>query len=295
MAMSKEELLKRIEKKKNDIEKINKRIAKWSKGLRQQDIDIVKPFGEPDYVYGTSNYKQQYAIYDDYKAVEKDNIPESDDWNKGPNFYELYSAYRDLGDNKLTLNKYKNALALVDDKNSKPVIKIFKEFFDNQKEDLIEWVKPLVDKYFELESKSCDLHNSAGNREKYPNMTREECYQESNKLWEKARAIRSIYWVDKAIDLGVRRDKAQFRKFLDKYYEDRYWELINKVTKVTGEITDVTRLKMGYDGSINGTIIGDNGKAKIETIVTSGDNENIIVNVKHGQRAHYRVLVHKIK
>ena len=292
--MSKEELQARIEKKEKDIEKINKRIAKWSNGLRPQDIEVVEPFGEIDYVYGTPKYQQQVKIYKDYKENTKD-IPKSDDWNKGPNFYELYSAYRDLGENKVTLKKYRNALALVDEKNSKPVIKIFKEFFDNQKEDLIEWVKPLVDKYFELDSKACDLHNNANNRTKYSNMTREECYKKSNELYNQARSIRSIGWVSRAIDAGLHRDEKEFRKFLDKYFEDRYWELINKITKVTGEITDVNRLKMGYDGSINGIIIGEDGKAKIETIVTSGDNEGIIVNIKHGQRAHYRVLVHKIK
>lgn len=291
MSMSKEELQARIEKKEKDIEKINKRITKWSNGLRPQDIKVCEPFG--NCVYGTKEYQETIKAYREYLNTHND-IPENDDWNKGPNIDELHRAYIDLGENRLTLNNYKNKLALVDDKESKPVIKIFKDFFESQKEDLIEWVKPLVDKYFELESKSCDLHNNANNREMYPDMTKEECYEESNRLWEQARSIRSIGWVSKAIDLGIRRNETKFRQFLDKYFEDRYWELVNKITKIVGEITDVDRLKMGYDGSLNGIITGQEGKAKIETIVTSGDNENIIVNVKHGQRAHYRVLVHKI-
>jgi len=43
--MDKNELLRRIEKKEKDIEKINKRITKWSKGLRPEDIAVCEPFG----------------------------------------------------------------------------------------------------------------------------------------------------------------------------------------------------------------------------------------------------------
>ena len=67
---------------------------------------------------------------------------------------------------------------------------------------------------------------------------------------------------------------------------DRYFELVDKVTKHVGEIEDVSDLHIGYDGRINGVVIGSEGNAKIETITAGGYNIQIL---------HYRVLVHPIK
>ena len=67
---------------------------------------------------------------------------------------------------------------------------------------------------------------------------------------------------------------------------DRYNELVDKVTKYTGEITDVSDLHIGRDGTLNGIVEGQSGKARIETIGAGGYNI---------QCYHYRCLVHPIK
>ena len=65
----------------------------------------------------------------------------------------------------------------------------------------------------------------------------------------------------------------------------KYDNIIAKVEKFCGNVTDASGLYMGHDGTINGIIVGDKGKAKVETIVAGGWNIQI---------AHYRVLVHKV-
>ena len=68
-------------------------------------------------------------------------------------------------------------------------------------------------------------------------------------------------------------------------YDRLYDELVDKVTEKVGNITNVDMLKVGYDGSLNGIIVGHQGRAKVETIVAEGPI----------QCRHYRVLVHKLK
>ena len=86
-----------------------------------------------------------------------------------------------------------------------------------------------------------------------------------------------------------------FNKWLDDYMNDRYNELVDKVTKYTGEITNVSDLHIGRDGTLNGVVEGQSGKARIETIGAGGYNTDIIVNSKHGQCYHYRVIVKPLK
>ena len=66
----------------------------------------------------------------------------------------------------------------------------------------------------------------------------------------------------------------------------KYDDIINRTVKITGPITDASNLKVGGKGDLNGFIIGENGKAKVETIGAGGWNI---------QRWHLRTLVHQMK
>ena len=69
-----------------------------------------------------------------------------------------------------------------------------------------------------------------------------------------------------------------------KKLKNGYIELVEKVTKIVGEITNSDNLHI-QAGDLNGTITGTLGKAKVQTIGAGGWNI---------QRFHYRTLVHKI-
>lgn len=87
--------------------------------------------------------------------------------------------------------------------------------------------------------------------------------------------------------------------WLDKKIEEeknaKLIDLMTKVSKITGIITDATGLHI-ENGDINGIIIGKDGKAKVQTIDAGGYNEHVILDSgRHGQRAHFRVLIHEVK
>lgn len=97
--------------------------------------------------------------------------------------------------------------------------------------------------------------------------------------------------------IAFKRNKEQeLNDLLDKEEKAKIFDLIGRVTKVVGTIIDASGLSIGYqNGELNGIVIGTDGKAEVETIGAGGYNEHIIVNYKHGQIFHYRVLVKPIK
>lgn len=74
----------------------------------------------------------------------------------------------------------------------------------------------------------------------------------------------------------------EIEKLLAKELESKKQKLYNDVFNKIGCIIDARALYVGYDGSLNGLVIGENGKAVITTISAGGYNI---------QSFHYRVLV----
>ena len=298
MAMSKEALLDRLAKLETRIEKINKRISKWEnkknvesyikeniggyKSCRNnpKEVKTLEDLIRCRYIdFGGRDTLEEcrYFIESDYKSF----LDECDN--------EIKYAKRDLEDINLTKKNYLNALALLDEKESRPVIKIFKDFFDNWKDEILELVRPLVDEYYKVGD---DISSWDSNRwALLQTMSKEEWTTKYKELIQTQKEIYKTSWVGTAIDLNFRIDEKEFIRHVDSYMQDRYHELVEKVTEITGNITDVSDLRVGMDGTLNGIIIGEDGKAKVETIVAGGYNTDRIVNVKHGQVRHYRVLV----
>ena len=69
-----------------------------------------------------------------------------------------------------------------------------------------------------------------------------------------------------------------------KEVEARRIDLYNRCAKIVGTVTDAIGLRLGNNGSINGFVIGTEGKAEVETIYAGGYNIQCL---------HYRVLVKK--
>jgi hypothetical protein len=298
MAMSKETLLDRLAKLETRIEKINKRISKWENKKNVEsyikeniggysscrdnpkEVKTLEDLIRCRYIdFGGRDTLEEcrYFIESDYKSF----LDECDN--------EIKYAKRDLEDSNLTKKKYLNALALLDEKESRPVIKIFKDFFDNWKDEILESVRPLVDEYYKVGD---DISSWDSDRwALLQTMSKEEWATKYKELIQTQKEIYKTSWVGTAIDLNFRVDEKEFIRYVDNYMQDRYHELVEKVTEIIGDITDVSDLRVGMDGTLNGIIIGEDGQAKVETIVAGGYNTDRIVNVKHGQVRHYRVLV----
>ena len=79
-------------------------------------------------------------------------------------------------------------------------------------------------------------------------------------------------------------DESKLEEILLKDCKARYFELVNEVTDITGIIKDATNLAI-HGGELNGIIIGEKGKAKVQTFSAGGWRI---------QCFHYRTRVDKV-
>ena len=80
--------------------------------------------------------------------------------------------------------------------------------------------------------------------------------------------------------------ETAINKYLEKEVSRKRDNFIKKVEKISGEILDVSDLKMSFNMEINGIVIGDKGKVKVNTIFAGGYNIQCL---------HFRVLVKEVK
>ena len=86
------------------------------------------------------------------------------------------------------------------------------------------------------------------------------------------------------------RNEAEREAWLEKEMEAekkaKMLDLVSRIQKVVGTITDAAHLCIGDNGEINGYIEGTEGRATVTTIGAGGYNI---------QRFHFRTLVHELK
>lgn len=75
-------------------------------------------------------------------------------------------------------------------------------------------------------------------------------------------------------------------KYVEKEVQKKRQNFIKKVEKIAGKIIDASNLKMGLKAEIDGIVIGDKAKVKVNTIFAGGYNIQCL---------HFRVLVKEIK
>lgn len=88
--------------------------------------------------------------------------------------------------------------------------------------------------------------------------------------------------------LDIRDPEARFawlEKEMEQEKREKLLDLVQRMMKVVGRITDAGHLSIGPKGDINGYIEGTEGKATVETIGAGGYNV---------QCYHFRTLIHEI-
>jgi hypothetical protein len=80
--------------------------------------------------------------------------------------------------------------------------------------------------------------------------------------------------------------ETYLEKEIEKEKNNKRVLFVTRVKNITGIVKDASNLCIGDNGEINGIVIGELGKAKVETISAGGYNI---------QCWHFRVLVHKLK
>ena len=277
--MTQEQLQDRIQKTSIKIEKIEKRISKWQKA--ETEDACVKHY---DFMLSWGKTREE-ILSQCYKEYIKNC-----EW-------ELDHAVQDLYDTKLTLEKYQNLLNLEkakDDDFENNRIKVIWEFLLNYKEQVASYIRVnmcALNEYYEVDSQMCDWHNHNSYKVYNGEMSKEEYNRVDDELRERRKELKDAihpytYQVAKRDYPNKTRyvDEEKLDEILLKDCKERYFQLVKEVTKITGIITDAQGLHISA-GELNGVIIGERGKAKVQTFSAGGWNI---------QCFHYRTRVDKI-
>lgn len=276
----------RIAKKEQDIQKLDKKIAKHANNINDPTLiamandTIGIPWGQA--IKSMRDYANE-------NEISYSQVTEADD---------LRSAYISKRDATATLNKYKDQLRAEIEKNKQTNadnrIEVIWTFLQNWKviaeEFYINNIK-VLDEYYKVDSQVCDLHNSSYSFKKTHTEEEIEKFLSNMKDMEiKAKNLKAeIEPLTRDIYSRKEPDHCNhelLNKELDKEVKRKYIKMVEQVTKYTGEITDASLLEIDPRGDINGYITGKEGRAHLQTILAGGYNI---------QRLHFRVLVKAVR
>lgn len=293
-----------VEKHKVQLQKKIDKFNKLADKLGYEHYDSYDSF------YELNNAITDTSIRDDLVWAYTEVENKEEDINTAES--KVADAEKVLKNWQEKLNKEEANLQYIN--NEIPQILI--DFLDDWKEHCREYVLTMADKYFEEKQELKDTINTycweyivdnkdkfdylfnsySGNFATFNNSINYAQYINNYKDSKEFESIYNVKELKKSLEnkynnyfvqfyISHRQDINALDKELEKEKNNKLLDLMNRVTAITGIITDTTNLKINAKGDIDGIIYGEKGNCKVTTIGAGGYNI---------QCFHYRVLVKKI-
>lgn len=297
-----EDLQARLQKATEKVHKIEGTIERHKKAAKKKRDAVIKLGVDPD----KTDYMEFAGKYDDLSRSIYWALSEYQD-----KLRDIRESKKKLEDAKVVANNWANKLQFEiykEEQIEKCVPKIIKEFVENWKKLVIQWHIENYKRLMEFEKTFRDKENAV-KREyiltsgEYDDtlargMTVDQimgwCLSSNkyNKFAEEKGVGYKQYKEKKssfgamALRLQDIRNEKDRMNYLEKVVEQDkktlILDLMARINKVVGNIKDASGLYIGDKGEINGFIVGDSGRAKVETISAGGYNI---------QCFHFRTLV----
>lgn len=247
--MERTELENRISKKEEQIKKMEKNLVKYANEAGKEFIEMCDRYFQSKDFTELKNYKTTHNL---------SCLP------------EYYSKRHDLEEAKETLEKYRKQLIVVSDKENT---------LSEMPEVLVEFKNYLIEKWDKY-----DEWKKAEIKKEYKEAEKGDLKHYRDATWE----MRKKWGVNYYSFMHLTSEQIHNQNVKDA--ERLILNLINRTIEISGKITDCKGLCLDQDNSgftiINGQVIGEKGKARVESILAGGYNI---------QRLHVRVLVNPIK
>lgn len=250
-----EYLNKRIEGKRKEIEKLQKKLVR---------IEKAEATGWEVNPYFYSDHDKKWTIKDleeARKALEK------------------YEADLQTEQEKANSRNVEAILKFLENwKNH--VREFYRSEFQEYKKELAEW--------YAYDKEYCEWSNNGGWKDQNKKEIQKEYREKRNAFQIRWNFIQP--YIERKYNAESHRYEqvfniAKLNKDLIQEANIKYDDIIERTNKITGKITDATALEVGEKGELNGYIIGERGTAKVNTIGAGGYNI---------QCYHFRTLVHAI-
>lgn len=288
----------KVEKCKKTIERHTAQMEKKAKQLQAMGIDPETADRAEFVRNGRANFEAYDLLCDyDYKKEDIKNATK-----------KLAEAERICGNWTAKLDEKINQEKMIQDQ----VPEIIKEFLEKWKEDAFKWY---VDRHAKFLDFKADLRSKVRGAKVEALKTLPEYAELRERFGDRLfegdhfldnpwpRKPMEVFLKERELDYhsvakklsgfadAVVLKMCEFRKederlswldsILEEEKKDKMLDLFNRVSSITGPITDAKGLSI-YAGDLNGVILGEKGAAKVQTISAGGYNI---------QCFHYRVLI----
>lgn len=270
-----EGMLKNIEKSQATLARHQARLEKKAQECKKLGIDNPNTWDR--YTEGRTN--EQYWAKCNYDSVKSD----------------IKATEKKIKEFQERLQFWRNKKKSEDEKNDVPMIPAVEEFlarwkkaaesyYRQQVAEMSDWCKEYKE-YYDKTMK--ELESEFGYAIHCYDKKVEAAKVEKKVDWKyKDKYIKS-HWTQVVVMLySANNLDSALEKLLTEEVNNKRVDLYHRCSAVVGVITDATGLRTGGNGSINGIVVGENGKASVETIMAGGWNIQCL---------HYRVLVTPIK
>lgn len=254
------QLYQRMKASKDAYEKQLKTIERHKKSIAKKEIEIKAQGG--DLSKTSSDYFHSNDLYWLFSNLEgaKEN---------------LENAEKKLRQLEVTIAKWEQK---VKDNEAKKE-KIEQDVPQAIKDFLNDWADKAFNWYIERLTAYRKLRNKIGSDYNLGEIDYPEYKSKLKDLKDK------YYDTILGILLNSTSPVSKLRSIIEKDKENKTLDLIRRVESITGKIIDAKHLEVSEKGELDGIVIGEIGKAKVETISAGGYNI---------QCFHYRVLVKEI-
>ena len=208
--------------------------------------------------------------------------------------YDFRSTTREIELAKQALADWENKLVEENNKAASRNVPAITEFLDMWEQRVIEFYTDSYERYKDAyQEYRADMDRmqeelrSMGRAQWDKDHPRYEEYQKLYK--EKTDYYKRFHstwrFIEDLLDKTAPFDEAM-RHMVAEEKKRKYDFLIERVCSIVGTITDASNLRVGAKGDLNGYIVGTDGKCSVQTIGAGGWNIQVF---------HYRTLIKRIK
>lgn len=287
MAANVKAIATRIEGCQKNIAKVQGTLKKHQDRLEKKRAACVKlGIADPDTAERGDLDHDQYWALCDYKGVKTD----------------IRNNERKLAELEAKLAKYLEQKEQAEAKNDVPIVPSVEEFLANWREqahgyywdkarELHDWLNWYSGYYKEQLQEMRDKYGYIQATSSAPEMKAEREQRKVNYQY-KDKYVRDSFpsiaiRMEDFLRHGDEKGAEEFlNKTLDQEVINKRVDLFIRCEDAIGAIVDASGLQLGGNGSINGYVIGERGKAWVETILAGGYNIQCL---------HYRVLIKRVK
>lgn len=282
-----QELQTKVEKAQEKVEKCKKTIERHKKALEKKQQVLIK-MGYDISDLNAIKWKPEGGGSDCYWEVCDVESKERD----------IVGATKKLAEAEGILERHQQRLDVEIEKDrfiAGEAPQVIKDFLEKWKQLAYEWHINRYNKYQEFKKKIDaevkKAYEELGiQRSFFPSKSQEKALKEMELDYHTVQQRKNSFAGSTVLymDTLYREEErnAWLEKELEKEKKAKMIDLINRINHVVGTITDASKLKISVKGNLDGMIIGDKGRAKVQTVGAGGWNI---------QCFHYRTLVHPLK